>query len=235
MAHKKGEGSTQNGRDSNPKRLGVKLFGGQYAKPGNIIVRQRGTKFHPGENVYMGKDYTLHAAVEGTVAFKKRKENKTYVSIVPFQEVAETVAKAPTPKTAPVAEAPEAPLMVTEQPKPVVQQEEKEKPAPKASTGDKITLPSGQTVKADDLKVIEGIGPKIAGLLQEAGVNTWAALANANIEKLKDILAEAGSRYKMHDPTTWAKQAQLASEGKWEELQQYQDELKGGKEVSEEE
>lgn len=72
MAHKKGEGSTQNGRDSNPKRLGVKLYGGQFAKAGNIIVRQRGTKFFAGENVYMSKDFTLHAATSGRVVFKKK-------------------------------------------------------------------------------------------------------------------------------------------------------------------
>jgi len=81
MAHKKGVGSTDNGRDSNSKRLGVKLFGGQFAKAGNIIIRQRGTKFHPGDNVYMGRDYTIHAKVEGYVVFKKKRLNRTYVSI----------------------------------------------------------------------------------------------------------------------------------------------------------
>ena len=94
MAHKKGVGSSDNGRDSKSKRLGVKLFGGQYAKAGNIIVRQRGTKFHPGENVGMGKDHTLHALVNGTVAFKKRKQGRTFVNILPeFQEVSETIAE----------------------------------------------------------------------------------------------------------------------------------------------
>lgn len=83
MAHKKGVGSTDNGRDSNPKFLGVKLFGGQYAKAGNIIVRQRGTKFHPGSNVGMGKDHTLHALVPGTVEFKKKRLGRTFVNIVP--------------------------------------------------------------------------------------------------------------------------------------------------------
>ena len=82
MAHKKGVGSTDNGRDSKSKRLGVKLFGGEFAIPGNIIVRQRGTKFHPGENVGMGKDHTLHALVEGTVTFQKRRNNKTYVHVL---------------------------------------------------------------------------------------------------------------------------------------------------------
>ena len=83
MAHKKGVGSTDNGRDSNPKFLGVKLFGGQYAKAGNIIIRQRGTKFHPGDNVGMGKDHTLHALVPGLVEFKKKRLGRTFVNIVP--------------------------------------------------------------------------------------------------------------------------------------------------------
>ena len=71
MAHKKGAGSTRNGRDSNAKRLGVKRFGGEYVIPGNIILRQRGTKFHPGENVGMGKDHTLFATIEGYVVFER--------------------------------------------------------------------------------------------------------------------------------------------------------------------
>mgnify|MGYP003493479338 FL=1 len=81
MAHKKGVGSSKNGRDSESKRLGVKIFGGQGAIAGNILVRQRGTKHHPGENVYMGKDHTLHAQVDGIVKFSKKKDNKSYVSI----------------------------------------------------------------------------------------------------------------------------------------------------------
>jgi large subunit ribosomal protein L27 len=85
MAHKKGVGSSKNGRESESKRLGVKIFGGQGALAGNIIVRQRGTKHHPGENVYMGKDHTLHAQVDGIVKFSKRKDNKSYVSIVPIE------------------------------------------------------------------------------------------------------------------------------------------------------
>jgi len=98
MAHKKGVGSTDNGRDSKSKRLGVKLFGGQYAKAGNILVRQRGTKFHPGQHVGMGKDFTLHALVDGTVEFKKKRLNRTFVSIVPADApVAETVAKVKPP------------------------------------------------------------------------------------------------------------------------------------------
>lgn len=85
MAHKKGVGSTDNGRDSNSNRLGVKLFGGQTATAGNIIVRQRGTRFHPGNNVYMGKDHTLHAKVNGVVQFTKSTNNRSIVHILPAE------------------------------------------------------------------------------------------------------------------------------------------------------
>jgi large subunit ribosomal protein L27 len=82
MAHKKGEGSVKNGRDSQSKRLGVKIFGGQPAISGNIIVRQRGTVYHPGKNVGVGKDFSLFALSDGLVEFKKGKNNRTYVSVI---------------------------------------------------------------------------------------------------------------------------------------------------------
>jgi large subunit ribosomal protein L27 len=84
MAHKKGAGSTQNGRESESKRLGVKIYGGQLAKAGNIIIRQRGTVHNPGQNVGLGKDHTLFALVSGTVAFKKTRDDRSYVSVIPF-------------------------------------------------------------------------------------------------------------------------------------------------------
>ena len=84
MAHKKGAGSSKNGRESESKRLGVKIFGGQAAIAGNIIVRQRGTVHNPGENVGMGKDHTLFALVDGVVSFRKKKNNKSYVSVDPI-------------------------------------------------------------------------------------------------------------------------------------------------------
>ncbi len=84
MAHKKGVGSSKNGRESESKRLGVKLFGGQYAKAGNILVRQRGTVHNPGENVGVGKDHTLFALVNGTVVFRKKVGGKSYVSVTPI-------------------------------------------------------------------------------------------------------------------------------------------------------
>ncbi len=87
MAHKKGVGSSKNGRESHSKRLGVKIFGGQTAVAGNIIVRQRGTSHHPGLNVGIGRDHTLFALVDGTVVFKKRRDNKSFVSVDPVVPV----------------------------------------------------------------------------------------------------------------------------------------------------
>ncbi|GGH06256.1 50S ribosomal protein L27 [Mucilaginibacter phyllosphaerae] len=120
MAHKKGAGSSRNGRESHSKRLGIKIFGGQPAIAGNIIVRQRGTKHNPGLNVGIGRDHTLFALIAGNVVFKKKADNRSYVSVIPFETsaVAEDAAPAPavkaetkTVEAAPVAaaEAEEAP------------------------------------------------------------------------------------------------------------------------------
>jgi large subunit ribosomal protein L27 len=115
MAHKKGAGSSRNGRESHSKRLGIKIFGGQPAIAGNIIVRQRGTKHNPGVNVGIGRDHTLFALTAGHVVFRKKADNRSYVSVVPFEvePVAEVAAPAPKVKAekkvveaaAPVAEA----------------------------------------------------------------------------------------------------------------------------------
>ncbi len=86
MAHKKGVGSSKNGRESESKRLGVKIFGGQFAKAGNILVRQRGTVHHPGENVGMGSDHTLYALIDGTVTFNRKKDDRSVVSVLPVEE-----------------------------------------------------------------------------------------------------------------------------------------------------
>jgi large subunit ribosomal protein L27 len=93
MAHKKAGGSSRNGRDSNPKMLGVKIFGGQQAEGGNIIVRQRGTKFHPGTNVGMGKDHTLFALCDGQVSFREGYKRRTFVSIITDAMLAKSAAK----------------------------------------------------------------------------------------------------------------------------------------------
>jgi large subunit ribosomal protein L27 len=290
MAHKKGAGSTDNGRDSISKRLGVKLFGGQTVKAGNIIVRQRGTKFHAGENVYMGRDHTLHAYIDGVVTFKKTRDDRRYVSITPFAEVAETPAKiagtkpakaaAPKVAAAPKAEAtkaaapkaaakkaapapapvveevaPVAPAVVEAPAAPAVEEtvvvESFAAPAVEETTsvdadwdavtvdapeapvsGEKISTPMGN-IKIDDLKIVEGVGPKIEQLLKDGGINTWVELSEAPVERLQEILDAAGPRYQIHNPSTWPAQAKFAAEGKWEELKEYQDMLIGGKDVKE--
>ena len=93
MAHKKGVGSSRNGRDSNPKYLGVKIYGGQAIEAGNIIVRQRGTQFHPGDNVGMGRDHTLFAKADGQVSFKSGFKRRTYVSVIPATNAAKAAAE----------------------------------------------------------------------------------------------------------------------------------------------
>lgn len=89
MAHKKSGGSTRNGRDSNPKYLGVKKYGGEHVIPGNIIIRQRGTRTYPGRGVGMGKDHTLFALIEGKVQFTRKRDNRQYVSVLPVADAAE--------------------------------------------------------------------------------------------------------------------------------------------------
>ena len=197
MAHKKGAGSTDNGRDSRAQYLGVKMYGGQFASPGNIIVRQRGTKFHAGENVYMSKDFTLHASIAGIVTYKRTRDDKRVVFIKPAE------SKMPQPEISISIAAPsvEAPAMV----------------AKKVSKG-------------DDLKKIEGIGPKIEQILHEGGITTFAQLAESDADQVKELLTAAGPRYAIHNPATWAKQAALAAAGKWDELKELQDQLDGGKE-----
>lgn len=258
MAHKKGAGSTDNGRDSKSKRLGVKLFGGQKANAGMILVRQRGTKFHAGEHVYMGRDHTLHAAIDGVVVFKKTRNDRRFVSIEPFGYVEETVAEvkgakkaaAPAPAALAAKKSVAAPVVVEEvveakvaapavvveevievvKAAPIIEVIEEAPAAEKKSATIKTVLGN---IKQDDLKIVEGIGPKIEGLLKDGGIHTWAELAVAPVERLQEILNEAGPRYQMHDPGTWPAQAKFADEGKWEELKEYQDMLIGGRDAGE--
>lgn len=178
MAHKKGVGSSKNGRESESKRLGVKIYGGQFAKAGNILIRQRGTQHHPGDNVGIGKDHTLFALTDGTVVFRKRRNNRSFVSVEPIVEVA-------------VAEAPVA-----------------EKPAKKEV---KAAAPVAEAPKAeaagDDLTKLDGVGPKLAEILAEGGISSYAAMAAASVEDVQKILESAGSRYASKDPAPWIEQA----------------------------
>ena len=272
MAHKKGAGSSDNGRDSISKRLGVKMFGGQVAKAGNITIRQRGTKFHAGDNVYMGRDHTLHAGIDGIVVFDKTKNDRRYVSVMPADAVAlapaakaqkaapkakaTPVAKVAAPKAAapaapaapkaaivadepvavaaPIVEAPvveavvETPVVEALVETPVVEAAvaapvAEEPAAPKSAKGPKL----------DDLKIVEGIGPKIEQLLKDGGIETWLELSLTPVTRLQEILDAAGPRYQVHNPSTWAAQAKFAAEGRFEELKEYQDMLIGGRDVKE--
>ena len=261
MAHKKGAGSSDNGRDSKSKRLGVKLFGGQAATAGNIIVRQRGTKFHAGDNVYMGRDHTLHAKIDGTVVYSRKRNDRNYVSIMPIVDETPDVVRpkakvltgkkgpamknpelekpVPAPKkaagaekaeameaVAPVAEVTEKPAAAKKEAAP------KKEAATEPVAEEKAAAPKkAKGPKLDDLKIIEGVGPKIETLLKEGGISTWAELAAASVDRLKEILEEAGPRYNIHDPSTWPAQSKFAAEGKFEELKEYQDLLIGGRDA----
>ncbi len=187
MAHKKGAGSTDNGRESHSKRLGVKLFAGQVATAGNIIVRQRGTRHHPGRNVGIGVDHTLYATADGIISFRKTRGDRSVVSVLPAG-------------------------------------------IPVNGTATKARPAAGKTTtKGDDLRKVEGIGPKIAELFNDAGIVTFSDLAATSVERLQEILEAAGPNYSVHNPSTWPKQAELAAAGKWDELKAWQDELDGGK------
>lgn len=241
MAHKKGVGSSDNGRDSNSKRLGVKLFGGQAATAGNIIIRQRGTKFHPGSNVGMGRDHTLYALIDGEIKFTTKRRNRTYVSVIPdLVEVKESLdTKAAKPKaekkSATKAEKKESAEVKAEAtPKAEVKTESKEekKTAPKAEKKEEPKeeqKKAASTGKDDNLKLIDGIGPKIAEILSEAGLGTYSAIADSSPEKIAEVLSEAGNRYKSHDPTLWPEQAKIAATGDLDKLKEWQESQKKDK------
>ena len=151
MAHKKGAGSSRNGRESHSKRLGIKIFGGQEAIAGNIIVRQRGTKHHPDKGVGIGKDHTLFALVPGIVTFKKKQDNKSYVSVLPVTVEDAAPAKVVAPKetvakAALKAEAAPVAIEEKEAKAPVVKKEA----APKAAKA-----PAKKATKADDAETAE--------------------------------------------------------------------------------
>jgi large subunit ribosomal protein L27 len=227
MAHKKGVGSTDNGRDSKSKRLGVKLFGGQFAKAGNILVRQRGTRWHPGDNVYMGRDFTLHAAIDGYVTFKRTRDDRSVISIAPALQVAETVAPVKPAATKPAAKPAKAEPVAEVVAEPVAPVAEVAAEPTAEAAAKKPAAKKGP--KLDDLKIVEGVGPKIEELLKEGGINTWAELAEAPIDRLKEILDAAGPRYQIHDPSTWPAQAKFAAEGRFDDLKEYQEMLIGGR------
>ncbi|NCD71812.1 50S ribosomal protein L27 [Mucilaginibacter agri] len=134
MAHKKGAGSSKNGRESHSKRLGIKIFGGQPAIAGNIIVRQRGTRHNPDKNVGIGKDHTLFALVDGHVVFRKKADNRSYVSVLPFEAAPVAEVAAPAPKAAAEPKAKKAPKAEVAEEAPAAPKAAKAPKAPKAET-----------------------------------------------------------------------------------------------------
>ena len=202
MAHKKGVGCSKNGRESHSKRLGVKLYGGQAAFAGNIIVRQRGTQFHPGEGVGIGKDHTIFAVVDGTVVFRKTRNDRNFISVLPGI-VNNVKASAPVSSTK-------------------VEEVVAEVKAPKVK--------AKAEVSGDDLTMIEGIGPAIAKKMNEAGIMTFSDIVNAGVDGCQKVLDDAGAKFNIHNPATWPKQAELAADAKFDELKAWQDELNAGKE-----
>ncbi|HHB78357.1 MAG TPA: 50S ribosomal protein L27, partial [Saprospiraceae bacterium] len=192
-----------------------------------------------GLNVGMGKDHTIYALVDGAVEFKKRRMGRTFVNIIPFDQVEEKLDAKPkakkkaTPKI--VEEKPVAESKVVEEAPAVVETPAADEPLFKMPEDETMafdapapTMETPKGIKFDDLKVIEGIGPKIAEHLINGGIDTWQKLADAPVERLQEILTEAGPRYQMHNPTTWPQQAQLCVDGKWDELNALQDRLDGG-------
>ena len=199
MAHKKGVGSSKNGRESESKRLGVKIYGGQFAKAGNILVRQRGTTHYPGSNVGMGKDHTLFALIDGTVVFRKKMKNRSYVSVETVVEV--EVAESPVKK---VEAKPKAETKAKAEEKAEVKVDAPKEETPKA---EKKEAPKADTTGADDLTKLTGVGPKLAEILLEGGFKTYSSVAAASVEDIQKVLEAAGSRYASKDPAPWIEEA----------------------------
>ncbi len=236
MAHKKGGGSSRNGRDSNSQRLGVKRYGGQYVIPGNIIIRQRGTKFHPGENVMMGKDHTIYAVAEGFVVFEKPYRGRRHISVYPEltpverngePKRLEPMAAAELTKLKPSKTRQEAPTAEAEAAPPIpVTAEVEAVPAPKKA---KTAIAKKASKEGDDLTMIEGIGPKMAAALIAAGIDTFAKVADATEETLRATIQQAGMNFAPSIPT-WPKQARFLVDGDMDGFKAYIDSLTAGRE-----
>ncbi len=224
MAHKKGGGSSRNGRDSNAQRLGVKVYGGEAVIPGHIIVRQRGTHFHPGENVGIGKDHTIFAKIEGVVVFERMRgrEGQKRISVYPNgvilkQEPPQVTRVVKTTKAMPTAVRAAAPVTAAA-----------EVAAPVAPPATEVRATKKSKSDGDDLTVIEGIGPKMSSALVAAGIDTFAKLADTSEDQIKAAIEAAGLRF-APSLTTWAQQAGFAARGDWDGLKSLQDQLTAGR------
>jgi len=190
MAHKKGMGSTRNGRESESKRLGVKIFGGQTARAGNILVRQRGTKFHPGRNVGIGKDHTLFALSEGIVVFRKRQGNRKFVSVVDETIYNELLSGKDMQQATLDAKAKNAGGSTRKA------SGKKAAPKQEVASPEKTEARVEETPKAtaakseagfDDLKKISGIGPAFEKKLNEAGIKSYKDILDLTEERIEKL------------------------------------------------
>lgn len=193
MAHKKGQGSSKNGRESHSKRLGVKKFGGEFVLAGNILVRQRGTQFHPGLGVGLGKDHTLFAKRHGVVEFETKRNNRKYIHVQPIAELEEAMQNAVKAAQEEVVEAPKAAKK---------ESKETKKAEPKAEAPKAAKKEAPKADAADDLTALAGVGPKMADKMNAAGITSFAQLAAMTEESIAALEAEKG---KITTPANWAK------------------------------
>ena len=193
MAHKKGQGSSKNGRESHSKRLGVKKFGGEFVLAGNILVRQRGTQFHPGLGVGLGKDHTLFAKRHGVVEFETKRNNRKYIHVQPIAELEEAMENAVKAAQEEVVEAPKAAKK---------EAKEAKKAEPKAEAPKAAKKEAPKADAADDLTALAGVGPKMADKMNAAGITSFAQLAAMTEESIAALEAEKG---KITTPANWAK------------------------------
>ena len=193
MAHKKGQGSSKNGRESHSKRLGVKKFGGEFVLAGNILVRQRGTQFHPGLGVGLGKDHTLFAKRHGVVEFETKRNNRKYIHVQPVAELEEAMQNAVKAAQEEVVEAPKAAKK---------EAKEAKKAEPKAEAPKAAKKEAPKADAADDLTALAGVGPKMADKMNAAGITSFAQLAAMTEESIAALEADKG---KITTPANWAK------------------------------
>ena len=193
MAHKKGQGSSKNGRESHSKRLGVKKFGGEFVLAGNILVRQRGTQFHPGLGVGLGKDHTLFAKRHGVVEFETKRNNRKYIHVQPIAELEEAMQNAVKAAQEEVVEAPKAAKK---------EAKETKKAEPKAEAPKAAKKEASKADAAEDLTALAGVGPKMADKMNAAGITSFAQLAAMTEESIAALEAEKG---KITTPANWAK------------------------------
>ncbi len=199
MAHKKGMGSTKNGRDSESKRLGVKAFGGEFVQPGSIIMRQRGTKFHPGNGVGMGKDHTIYSKVEGRVVFKKRRNGRSFISVLPEGVTTSQPSPSSSTSTSKKSAKKQPQQTETSQQEEAAQQQQKEDKAEAQATAsasaeqgdakDQLINLIGEASEddKDDLKEISGVGPSIEEKLNAVGIYKYSQLAKLGDQELELI------------------------------------------------